>query len=350
MIVFYEMTQACDLVCQHCRACAQRQPAPDELSTDNARQLIEQLTEFPEPPLLVLTGGDPLKRTDIFELIRYAVSLGLQVSITPSATPLVTESAIQRLQTAGISRMAISIDGVDAVTHDAVRGVPGSFQRSLQILDDARRLGVETQINTVLTPSNLDQIPAMADRFASYNIALWSVFFLVPVGRGDQLVRLQAEQCELAFDRLWQESLRQPYMIKTTEAPHYRRYVIQHQLERRRQGGDGVPRPFVPGGVNDGKGVMFVSHAGIIHPSGFLPVVCGLFPQQHLMDVYQNSPIFRALRDSSQLEGKCGRCEFRNICGGSRARAYAVTGNMFSQEPDCCYEPKGTEGDLVAAT
>lgn len=339
MLVFYEMTQACDLVCQHCRACAQHRPAPVELATAEARLLVDQLTEFPEPPLLVLTGGDPLKRADIFELIEYAVSRGLQVSITPSATPLVTTSAIRRLRDAGIARMAISIDGVDAATHDAVRGVSGSYQRSLEILEDARQLGLETQINTVLTPGNLQQVEAMAEKFSEFAIALWSVFFLVPVGRGDQLARLNAAQCEEAFERLWHQSLNQPYMIKTTEAPHYRRYVIQHQLERRGEGGDGNPHPFVPGGVNDGKGVMFVSHAGLVYPSGFLPIVCGLFPQQHVVQIYQESPIFRSLRDSSKLEGKCGRCEFHNICGGSRARAYAVTGNLFAQEPDCCYQP-----------
>lgn len=345
MIVFYEMTQACDLVCQHCRACAQQRPAPEELGTAEGRLLIDQLTEFPEPPLLVLTGGDPLKRQDIFDLIEYAASRQLQVSITPSATPLVTESAVRRLRDAGIARMAISIDGVDAATHDAVRGVHGSYQRSLEILEDARRLGLETQINTVLTPSNVDQIDAMAEKFAGFDIALWSVFFLVPVGRGDQLDRLTATQCERAFHRLWSQSLRQPYLIKTTEAPHYRRYVIQQHLERPRRGVDERRPPFVPGGVNDGNGVMFVSHAGIVHPSGFLPVICGIFPNQHLVSVYQNSPIFRALRDSSNLEGKCGQCEFRNLCGGSRARAYAVTGNMFSQEPDCCYEPRERQGD-----
>ncbi|MCA9125763.1 MAG: TIGR04053 family radical SAM/SPASM domain-containing protein [Planctomycetales bacterium] len=339
MLVFYEMTQACDLVCQHCRACAQRKPAPEELGTAEAKLLVDQLTEFPEPPLLVLTGGDPLKRADIFELIEYALTRGLQVSITPSATPLVTTSAIKRLRDAGIARMAISIDGIDATTHDSVRGVAGSFQRSIEILEDARQLGLETQINTVLTPNNLLQIDAMADLFAEFEIALWSVFFLVPVGRGDHLVRLTAQQCEQAFERLWHQSLSQPYMIKTTEAPHYRRYVIQHQLERRGEGEDGKPHPFVPGGVNDGKGVMFVSHAGLVYPSGFLPIVCGSFPLQHLVKVYQESPVFRSLRDSSRLEGKCGRCEFRNICGGSRARAYAVTGNAFAQEPDCCYEP-----------
>ncbi len=338
MLVFYELTQACDLVCQHCRACAQSRSDPAELTTADSKRLIEQLTEFPEPPMLILTGGDPLKRRDIFELVEYAVACGLQVSITPSATPLVTREAIRQLRDAGISRMAISIDGADAVTHDANRGVVGSFERSLEILRDARELGVETQINTTLTPANFDQIESMAECFAQFDIALWSLFFLIPVGRAGQMPRLSADQCELAFERLWQQAKVQPYMIKTTEAPHYRRYAIQHQLPKTGQA-DARPRAFIPAGVNDGKGVMFVSHTGTIHPTGFLPVVCGLFPLQSVVQVYQDSPIFKSLRDADQLEGKCGECEFRNVCGGSRARAYAVTGNMFAEEPDCSYQP-----------
>lgn len=288
--------------------------------------------------MLILTGGDPLKRSDIYELVEYAVGLGLKVSITPSATPLVTREAICRLRDAGISRLAISIDGADAETHDTNRGVRGSFERSLEILRVARELGVETQINTTLTPANFQQIEAMAECFSEFEIALWSVFFLIPVGRAGQMPRLTADQCEQAFARIWAQSKLQRYMIKSTEAPHYRRYAIQNQIPSH---GDhnSRPRAFVAAGVNDGKGVMFVSHTGLIHPTGFLPVVCGVFPLQSVVQVYQDSGIFRALRDSDRLEGKCGKCEFRNVCGGSRARAYAVTGNMFAQEPDCNYVP-----------
>ena len=340
MLVFYELTQACDLVCQHCRACAQRRSDPAELSTEDSKRLIDQLTQFPQPPMLILTGGDPLKRSDIFELIEYAVDSGLEVSITPSTTPLVTREAIERLRDAGISRMAISIDGADAAAHDAVRGVDGSYQRSLEILSDARELGLETQINTVLTPANVDHIEAMADRFAQLDIVLWSVFFLIPVGRAGQLARLDADGCEQAFERLWVQSQRQPYLIKTTEAPHYRRFVVQHRTPKARVDQPaGSRQAFIPAGVNDGKGVMFVSHTGVIHPSGFLPIVCGIFPGSNLVRVYQASLLFRGLRDSDRLEGKCGQCEFRNICGGSRARAFAATGNLFAEEPDCSYQP-----------
>jgi radical SAM protein with 4Fe4S-binding SPASM domain len=339
LLVFYEVTQACDLVCQHCRACAQTKPHPAELTTDESLQLIDQIAEFPTPPMLVLTGGDPFKRADIFELVEYASWYGLDVSITPSATPLVTPGAIRGLRDAGVSRMAISIDGADAYTHDTSRGVPGSFARSLEILSDARHAGIPIQVNTTLTPTNLGQIDRMAEMLAGQDIAMWSVFFLVPVGRADQMPRLTAGQCETAFARLWRQAQRQAYTIKTTEAPHYRRFVMQHQLSKARRDPDAASHAYVPQGVNDGKGVMFVSHAGLVHPSGFLPIVCGAYPFQHVVRIYQESPVFRALREAERLEGKCRGCEYRNICGGSRARAYAVTGNLFAQEPDCSYIP-----------
>lgn len=338
LLVFYEVTQACDLACQHCRACAQAEADPAELTSEQSRWLIDQLTEFPMPPMLVLTGGDPLKRSDIFSLIRYAVQSGLDVSITPSATPLVTRAAIHRLAEVGVSRLAISIDGADAETHDAMRGVAGSFRRSLEILQDAQAAGLDTQINTTLSPHNLDQIERMAELADQLGVSMWSIFFLVPVGRARYLKRLQADEYEQAFARIWRESQRRSFGIKTTEAPHYRRFVIQHQVARGLE--SSTPAGFAPANLNDGKGVLFVSHAGIVHPSGFLPIVCGVFPQEHLVRIYQDSPILRALREPSRLEGKCNYCEFRHICGGSRARAYAVTGNLLAQEPDCNYLPR----------
>jgi radical SAM protein len=343
LIVFYEVTQACDLVCQHCRACAQSQPHPGELSSAESRQLISQLAEFPKPPMLVLTGGDPLKRPDICEMVEHGVRMGLEVSITPSATPLVTGVALRQLRDAGISRVAVSLDGANAATHDAFRGVPGSFDRTLHILSSARAGQIPLQVNTTITTTNFHQIDALADLLADQRIAMWSVFFLVPVGRAAYRQRLSAEQCEKAFEKLWQQSRRQPYAIKTTEAPHYRRYVLQKQ--RCESGGERSTDPrcfgnrFAPLGVNDGKGVMFVGHTGLIYPSGFMPIVCGLFPLEHIVRVYQHSPILSGLRDVDRLEGKCRACEYRHICGGSRARAYAVTGNIYAQEPDCAYIP-----------
>ncbi|HVT28893.1 MAG TPA: TIGR04053 family radical SAM/SPASM domain-containing protein [Lacipirellulaceae bacterium] len=340
LLVFYEITQACDLVCNHCRACAQTNPRPDELSADESLRLIYQLSDFPSPPMLVLTGGDPLKRADIFSLIRHAVSRGLDVSITPSATPLVTTEAIRQLRDAGISRLAVSIDGADAPTHDATRGVQGSFERTLKVLEQAGAEGIATQVNTTLTPGNVHQIDRMCQLLTPRGIVLWSVFFLIPTGRAKFAPRLSATECESAFATLWRQSRLQPYRIKTTEAPHYRRYIVQQQAARRKVDRE-VQRwtAGTPLGVNDGNGVMFIGHNGEIYPSGFMPLCCGRFPNDNVVRVYQDSKIFRALRDSSNLQGKCHACEFRNICGGSRARAYAVTGSAFAEEPDCSYIP-----------
>ncbi len=345
LLVFYELTQACDLACLHCRASAQCQAHPAELSTSDSLRLIDQLTQFPTPPMLVLTGGDPLKRSDIFELVERGAGAGLEVSITPSATPLVTREAILRLRDSGIARLAVSIDGADASTHDAFRGTPGSFQRSLEILADARDAGIPLQINTTLTAGNVEQIEVMGDLFASLSITLWSVFFLVPVGRAGGSSYLAAEDCEAAFARLWRQSRTQPFLLKTTEAPHYRRYALQQERQAHDDARPVAAQPFTLG-VNDGKGVMFVSHMGQVFPSGFMPIHCGRFPRDSLVNIYQNSPVFRALRDANQLEGKCGLCEYRRVCGGSRARSYALTGDPLAAASDCVYVPQNFHLDF----
>jgi radical SAM protein with 4Fe4S-binding SPASM domain len=286
-----------------------------------------------------------LKRADIFDLIEYGVSLGLEISITPSATPLLTREAVVRLKRSGISRLAVSLDGPDARRHDAVRGVSGSFLKTRQIVAEARSCGLPVQVNTTLTPDNYRQIPRFANLIAPWDIVLWSVFFLVPMGRAAGAGCLSAEQCESAFDLLWRESQSRPFRIKTTEAPHYRRFVAQQQRNRKRNGSPEIPLPQRGGdssrvlATNDGKGILFVSHTGEIYPSGFLPLRCGKFPDDHVVSVYQHSAIFRNLRDSSRLQGKCGICEYREICGGSRARAYAVTGNAHGEDPYCAYLP-----------
>ena len=286
-LVFYELTRACDLACAHCRACAQPARHPQELSPESSRTIVDQLLGFDKPPLLVLTGGDPLKRDDVFDLTAYATSRGLRVAMTPSATPLVTRDALAKLRDAGLSRLALSLDGVDARTHDAFRRVQGSYRRTLEILAEARELDLALQVNTTVTQRNVGQIDALADRLATQGIALWSVFFLIPVGRGMAEQRLSAEQCEQVFETLWRHARRQPYAIKTTEAHHYRRFVLQHLGDPRREpdgtAGDQVQR--APLGVNDGRGVMFISHTGQIFPSGFMPVECGRAPADSVVDV-----------------------------------------------------------------
>jgi AdoMet-dependent heme synthase len=347
LMFYYEVTMACDLVCKHCRASAQEKPDPNELSTEQAKALISQAATFHRPPTVVLTGGDPLKRPDLFKLIRHAVAAGLAVALTPSATPLATRQAFEEARDAGVGALGISLDGVDAATHDAFRGWPGSFDRTMGMLADARELGLPVQLNTTITRRTFHQIDAMAEMLALQGLAMWSVFFLVPVGRGVEEERIAPAEYEIAFERLWHHAAIQPYAIKTTEAPHYRRWVLE-------RGGDPLAGPATkdhgrrkamhraPLGVGDGKGVMFVSHTGEIYPAGFLPLCCGQFPADSIVEVYQNHPTFHALRNPDLFKGKCGICEYRQVCGGSRARAYAVTGDPLGDEPDCVYTPKGS--------
>jgi len=402
LMFYYEVTLACDLVCKHCRASAQEQPHPQELDSQQSKALLAQAATFPRPPNVVLTGGDPLKRRDLFALIEHARAAGLQVALTPSATPLATREAFARAKQAGISALGISLDGADAETHDAFRGWEGSFARTMQMLEDARRLQLPVQINTTITTRNVHQIDAIAELLVDKGIFMWSVFFLVPVGRGAQETRIAPHQYEEVFARLWYHARTKPYAVKTTEAPHYRRFVLQ-------QGGDPLAGPghaaggsaahWKPGiansigssasgpegqgigepkdagigdpagadiggpkdahigdpavraahraplGVGDGKGIMFVGHTGEIYPAGFLPLRCGTFPADSVVEVYQNHPTFRALRDPDHFKGKCGICEYRHVCGGSRARAYALTGDPLETDPDCAYVPQALRNE-----
>jgi radical SAM protein len=339
MIVFYEMTRACDLACRHCRADAQSACDPAELSTADAKRLIDQLTQFPKPPLLVLTGGDPIKRPDVFEIIDYARTRGLAVAMTPSATPLMTTNVVRRLKDAGLHRLAVSLDGADVATHDGFRRVAGSYDRTLQILADAHAAGLPSQINTTVGRHNVHQIDAIADLLANRHIDLWSVFFLVPTGRAEVEQCIPAEQYEEVFEKLWRHSAVQPYAIKTTEAPHYRRFLLQKAQLERKAGGQSRPITGRNVGTNDGKGILFVSHIGEIYPSGFLPILCGRFPFESVVRVYRDSKLFQALRDGDRLGGKCGVCEYRNLCGGSRSRAFGVSGDPLATEPHCVYVP-----------
>lgn len=347
LMFYYEVTQACDLVCKHCRASAQEHAAPDELTSAQSIALIDQVAAFPRRPMMVFTGGDPLKRADLFDLIAHAVERGIPLALTPSATPLATREAFEKARSVGVRRLGISLDGADAATHDAFRGWEGSFARTLQMLDTARELGLAVQLNTTITRRNVHQIDAMAELLAHSGIAMWAVFFLVPVGRGLEEERIAPDEYEEVFARLWKHAHNQPYAIKTTEAPHYRRFVLQ-------QGGNPLAGPGdradagrdrghrAPLGVGDGKGVMFVSHRGEIYPAGFLPLLCGRFPHDAILDVYQNHPTFLALRNPDGFKGRCGVCEYRHACGGSRARAYALTGDPLETDPDCAYHPPGT--------
>ncbi len=347
-VAIWEVTQACDLACAHCRACAQPKRHPLELTTDEGKLLIEQIAEM-KVPVFVLTGGDPIKRPDLFELIEYASRIGVRVSLTPSATPLLTREIVHRLKESGLARLAVSLDGSNAKAHDAFRGMSGSFDRTLETIEWANEIGLPVQINTTFSRTNYGDFEAIAELVQQKKIALWSVFFLVPTGRGKLGELLADDEFEDIFAKLYRISKHATFHIKTTEAQHYRRYVIQQQVLEKRTGtvepassscniADTIGR--APRGLNDGKGFVFISHTGEVYPSGFLPIPGGSVRAQRLSGIYRNSPIFKRLREPDQLNGKCGACEFRKICGGSRARAFAVSGNPMAEEPCCAYTPK----------
>jgi radical SAM protein len=347
-IAIWEVTQACDLACVHCRASAQPDRHPMELSTEEGKHLIDQISAM-KIPVFVLTGGDPLKRPDLFDLIRHANTVSVRVSLTPSATPLLTKEMVIRLKEAGLARLAVSMDGACAETHDAFRGMSGSFARTLDAIRWANDIGLPVQINTTFSRRNIAEIDAMVSLLESLNITLWSVFFLVPTGRGKLNDLLNADEFEQIFATIYTLSKTASFDIKTTEAQHYRRYLLQQRVAERKTGAglpatqektaDAIGR--APRGLNDGKGFFFISHIGDVFPSGFLPLAAGNIRQQTLASIYRESPLFLSLRDTSMLEGKCGACEFKEICGGSRSRAYALTGDPNAEEPCCSYIPKG---------
>ena len=344
----WEVTQACDLACAHCRASAQPDRDPMELSTDEGKRLIDQIAAL-KVPVFVLTGGDPIKRPDLFELIEHARAVGVRVSLTPSATPLLTRDIVVRLKEAGLARLAVSMDGASADTHDAFRGMSGSFARTLDAVRWANDICLPVQINTTFSRRNIAEIEDIVSLMERLKITLWSVFFLVPTGRGKLNDLLSAEEFESVFARVYSLSRTASFDVKSTEAQHYRRFVLQQRVSARKLelGVDSVHERSVdaigraPRGLNDGKGFVFISHKGEVFPSGFLPLSAGNIRKEELASIYRDSPLFRDLRDTSKLEGKCGSCEFKEICGGSRARAYALTGNPHAEEPSCSYVPKG---------
>ena len=339
-VVIWEMTQACDLACRHCRASALAHRHPGELTTAEGYRLLRQIAAL-QPAVLVITGGDPLLRPDLFELAAYAAGLGLDVALTPSGTPNLNEAALERIQAAGVNRIAISLDGATAESHDRFRGVSGSFAITLAAARTAGRIGLPIQVNTTATRSNRAELPALRDLLETLNIAMWSVFCVVPVGRARAEEMLDAAETEDLFALLYATAARGRFLVRTTEAPHYRRFLRQRQAETHATGpAFRWSRRNAPRGIGDGAGLVFISHLGEVFPSGFLPLSAGNVRQQDLGDIYRQSPLFAAIRDRDRLRGKCGDCEFRRICGGSRARAYAMTGDYLASDPACAYQPR----------
>ncbi len=342
-LAIWETTQACDLVCEHCRASAQPDPLPGELTTEEGKGLLTQIREM-GCLIVVLSGGDPLKRSDLALLVKHGKDLGLRVATIPAASDLLTREALVPLKEAGLDQIAFSLDAPLASLHDSFRGTPGAFAKTLSGLGWAKELGLPTQINTTVTARTLPYLREMSDFVSAQGVVFWEVFFQVPVGRGKELEALSAQQCEEAFALLYEVHRDCSFVLKVTEAPHYRRFVAQQENARNQMPdrlkvteGPGKTIGLAPQAVNAGRGFLFVSYDGEIFPSGFLAVSAGNVRKDRLAEVYRESELFKKLRNPSQLRGPCGRCEYREICGGSRSRAFAVSGDYLASDFTCAY-------------
>jgi AdoMet-dependent heme synthase len=366
-LVIWEVTRACALACVHCRADAIHRRDPRELTTEEGFRLIDQVRAIgPRPsrgsgcpeiaegrsPLFVLTGGDPMRRPDLADLVRYAAGTGLTVALTPSGTAAATRARLAALKDAGLSRVAVSLDGPTPQTHDAFRRVRGSYAWTMKIIEATIDLGLPLQINSTISRMTLPYVEAMTKRVSELPLTLWALFFLVQIGRGAGLEQITPEECECLLNRLYDLSLTSPFGIKTTEAPHYQRIVWQREEARRLAG---LPTQAVerrrqlraPRSVNDGNGFVCVDHRGNICPSGFLPVQRGNVRTTNLGEVYRSDEVFTRLRNANALLGNCGRCGFRAICGGSRSRSFAATGAVMASDPLCVYDPGPVTEPLV---
>ena len=337
-ILFWEVTRACALACRHCRAIAQPQAHPQELNHEEAMSLVDQIAGL-APPMLVLTGGDPMMRRDILDIITYAASKGLRVALSPAATNRLINSDFHQLRAAGVVSLSLSLDGATQETHDTFRGVPHTFERTLQAARMAKEAGIQLQINTTISRSTLPELEGFVQLLREIQPDVWSVFLLVPTGRATMDELPEAAALEQLWQRLLELRGELPFAIKTTEGHHYRRAMLQAA----RTSGAPAPRHLVP--TRDGKGVVFISHTGDIQPSGFLPLTAGNVRTDSLAAIYRQHPLFVQLRDDDALGGKCGQCEYRRVCGGSRARAYGSGAGMMAEEPLCNYIPAALRGN-----
>ena len=347
-LVYWELTRACDLACKHCRAEAIAQRDPRELSTDEAKALLAELRAFGDPPpQLVMTGGDPLKRPDFFDLVQHGRDVGLPVSVAPSGTPLLTQGAIAALAAHSVESMSLSIDGATAEAHDRFRGIAGCFDATVRAANAMREARIPLQVNTLVTAETASDLPGVFRLLLDLGIMRWSLFYLIGTGRGRDLREIRPSQAEVLHHWVYDLSRTAPFAIKATEAPHFRRVAY---LRMRAEGLDEAAIRRTPVGrgfgVRDGNGIMFISHIGEVYPSGFLPVTAGSVRDDSPVSLYRHAELFTTIRDVDRYAGKCGRCEFRGICGGSRARAFAATGDVLGSDPLCPYAPESLAGEV----
>jgi AdoMet-dependent heme synthase len=341
--VYWEMTQSCALACRHCRATAMPDPHPRELTYEQSLAFLRQIPEFGEPmPQLILTGGDPLNRPDLDLLIDEARRLGIGVSITPAATAKLTRELLARFKFHGVDALGLSLDGSTAFRHDSIRGVPGTFARTLSALQWAQELDFPIQVNTLVAEETADDIPAVYELLKPFAIARWSLFFLISVGRGRVLAPMEPKHAQDLMGWIYDTARTAPFVVATTEAPTYRRFAVE-KMKSEGMTGDQIKRSasYRSFGIRDGHGIVFVSSTGDICPAGFLPLVAGNVRTDRIADVYRNSRTFRELHDPQTFHGRCGYCEYHAICGGSRARSFAATGDPLGEDPFCDYQPRG---------
>jgi radical SAM protein with 4Fe4S-binding SPASM domain len=318
----WEVTQACGLTCDHCRAEAQTERNPGELTTAQAKAFVEDVASFDPPPILVLSGGDPLERPDLFEIVAHATDMGLRTCVTPAPTANLDRAAVRRLVEAGTARIALSLDGATAAAHDGFRGEDGSYGALFDAVSLAEEADLPVQINTTVTAGTVEELPGIADAVERLGAAMWEVFFLVPVGRGTELAGLDPEATVEWMRWLYERQQGAPFRLITVEAPHYR--VVARELDDARVGS-----------TRAGHGFLFVSHTGEIYPSGFLPASVGNVLQDDVVDRYRSADLLAALREPDRFSGRCGRCPHREVCGGSRSRAAAVRGDPLASDPLC---------------
>lgn len=330
-LVTWELTRACALRCRHCRADAIPDRAPGELDTREVEKTLEELAGLrPRAPTIIFTGGDPAERPDLTEIVERSVGLGLSTAIAPSVTPRLTEALIAGWAREGVRTVSISLDGPTANDHDRFRGVPGTFAASLLAARCIVDHGIQLQINTSICRETVSGLDAMAALASELGAQRWELFFVVPTGRARVLTPLSAEETESILRWLAGFSPTAPYRMTAVAAPQFRRVRAERATSGRDLGGPSI---------KEGRGFAFIDHLGNIAPNGYLPLAAGNVRTEPFAAVYRDSPLFRVLRDAGQLRGRCGRCPYRDLCGGSRARAYAMTGDILAEDPACPYEP-----------
>ncbi len=364
ILVFWESTRACLLACKHCRAEASPQAAPGEMSHEEGKQFIKSLTDFGRPfPVLIITGGDVLMRDDAFELVQYARELGVPVGLAPSVTPRLTDANIQRMADLGVKIISLSLDGATSATHEGIRGVAGHFSQTVDSLKRLVAAGFTVQVNTAVMRNNVNELPAIVQILKETGVAIWEVFFLIHVGRGQSEEDLTPQENEEVCHFLYEASA-YDLIVRTVEAPFFRRVVAwrkergpafdadasevaaRYQLgdtymnlstELRERLGAPISSPRAQStGTRDGKGIIFVAHDGTVYPAGFLPYTLGNVREMALATLYREHDLLKSIR-ASQFTGLCGACDYRDMCGGSRARAFAASNDPLGSDSACPY-------------